>query len=164
MHIECTHGTPVVDTLLHLPPIPLLVKYRSAMKKQDEPGIYRALQWHSRIRHIYLCLPPSILQKCLVLMDAYFQRLEDLSLSFATDNNTTLTLPKTFLAPNLRYLALTGIGLPKRLRALTYTVSLITLVLRHIQTSSYIRPRLLVARLSSLPQLEKLSKIGRAHV
>ena len=122
MYIQCTHGTPVVDTLLHLPPLPLLVKYRSAMKEQDEPGIYHALQWHDRIRHIYLRLPPSIFQRCLVLMDAYFQRLEDLSLSFATDSITTLTLPKTFLAPNLRYLALTGIRLPKRLRMLTSTV------------------------------------------
>ena len=127
------------------------------MKEQDEPGIYHALQWHDRIRHIYLRLPPSILHDCLMLMGAHFTRLEDLSLSFATDKITTLKLPKTFVAPNLRYLALTGIGLPKRLRALTYTVSLVTLVLRQIQTSSYFRPRLLVARLSSLPKLEELS-------
>ena len=84
------------------------------MKEKDEPGIYHALQWHDRIRHIYLRLPPSILHNCLVLMGAHFPRLEDLSLSVATDKITALTLPKTFLAPNLRYLALTGIGVPNR--------------------------------------------------
>jgi hypothetical protein len=39
---------------------------------------------------------------------------------------------------------------------LTSTVSLVKLELSNIQTSSYFRPRLLVARLSSLPQLEEL--------
>ena len=88
-------------------------------------------------------------------MDAH-TRLEDLSLSFATDEIAILKLPKTFLPPIVRYLALAEIALPKRLRALT-TVSLVMLVLRHIQTSSYFLLKLLVARLSSPPQLEELS-------
>ena len=40
---------------------------------------------------------------------------------------------------------------------LTSTVSLVTLTLSNIQTSSYFRPRLLVARLQSLPLLEELT-------
>jgi hypothetical protein len=67
-----------------------------------------------------------------------------------------LTLPKAFLAPNLRRLSVSGIGLPKRLRLLASTISLVTLTLWDIQASSYFRPRLIVARLRSLPQLEEL--------
>jgi hypothetical protein len=69
----------------------------------------------------------------------------------AAENSIPLTLPKAFLAPNLRHLALPGISPPKRLRLLTSTVSLVTLKLSNIQTSSYFRPRLLVARLRPSP-------------
>jgi hypothetical protein len=157
MHIRCTNGTPDMDTLDHLPPLPLLLGYRFTISEQDESGIYQALQLHGRVRHIYLDLPPSALQKCLKLMDGYFPILENLSLSFAVGQLTHHTLPKAFLAPHLHHLDLTGVGLPKRLRLLTSTVSLVTLQLRNIPSSSYFRPRLLAARLSSLLQLEELS-------
>ncbi|KAH9011619.1 hypothetical protein EDB84DRAFT_1007867 [Lactarius hengduanensis] len=156
MHIHCTNGTPIVDILDHLPPLPLFVNYRY-IRGQDELGMYHALRLRDRVRRIDLHLPPSILRKFLVLMDEPFPILEHLSLSFTVDKTTTLTLPKTFQAPNLRHLSLFSIGLPKRLRLLSSTVSLVTLVLRNIQAPSYFRPRLLVARLQSLPQLEELS-------
>ena len=159
MHIECTHGTPVVDTLLdHLPQrIPLRVDYRSTLKEKDEVGIYHALRLHNRVRYIRLQLTTSILHNFSVRMDERFPILERLSLWFAADKFTTPTLPKAFLALNLRHLALTGIGLPKRLRLLTSTASLVTLVLTEIRAVSYFRPRLLVARLASLPRLQELS-------
>ena len=160
MHIQCTHGTPTVDTLDHLPPLPLLIHYSHtsvSIQGKDEMGIYHALRLHDRVRQIDLHLPPSILQKCLVLMDEHFPILQHLSLSFAGDKFTTLTLPKAFLALNLRHLALPSFSPPKRLRFLTSTVSLVTLVLRNIQKSSYFRPKLLASRLLSLPQLEELS-------
>jgi hypothetical protein len=167
MHIRCTNGTPIVNTLDHLPPLPLFVDYRSTKRiryydatiltEQDESVIYHALQFHNRVRHIDLDLVPSILHKVLVLMDKHFPMLEHLSLSSSDANGIHLTLPKAFLAPNLRHLSLPSTILPKRLRLLTSTISLVTLKLRNIQTSSYFRPRLLVARLSSLPQLKELS-------
>jgi hypothetical protein len=155
MHIHCTNGTGV-DTLDHLPPLPLLLDYRSTLTGEVELlGIFLALQLHDRVRHIYLQLWPSILHKCLMLMADHFPILEDLTL-MSTDPLTPLTLPKAFLAPNLRHLTLSGIGLPKRLRLLTSTTSLVTLNLWDIQASSYFRPRLIVARIRSLPQLEEL--------
>ena len=90
-------------------------------------------------------------------MEGRFPILENLSLLFTVGQFTDHTLPKAFLAPNLRHLNLSGVGIPKRLRLLTSTVSLVTLQLRNISTSSYFLPKLLVARLSSLPQLELLS-------
>jgi hypothetical protein len=157
MHIECTNGAPIVDTLEHLPRLPLRVYYRFTFTKQDELGVYGALQLRNRVRHIHIILSPSLLHKFLVLMGENFPILGHLSLWFTTDKSITLTLPKTFLASNLRHLALAGVGLPKRLRLLTSTASLVTLVLSDIPASSYVRPRLLVARLSSLPQLKELS-------
>ena len=167
MQFKCTHGRPMVHTLDHLPLLPLFIcydySYRSAssVPKQAEFGIYHALRLHGRIRHIELSLPPSIFHKALALMDDNFPILEYLSLSgpFSPDRaqRLPLTLPKAFLAPDLLHLILIGIGLPKRLRVLTSTVSLVTLTLRNIQTSSYFRPKLLVARLRSLPLLEELT-------
>ncbi|KAH9062576.1 hypothetical protein EDB83DRAFT_2384800 [Lactarius deliciosus] len=89
-------------------------------------------------------------------MDEPFSMLGHLSLSSTSKEDPILVLPKTFLAPNLRHLTLLGINLPKRLRLLS-TVSLVTLVLTNIRASGYFLPRLLVARLQSLPLLEKLS-------
>ncbi|KAH9004604.1 hypothetical protein EDB86DRAFT_1966240 [Lactarius hatsudake] len=162
MHIHCTNGTPIVETLNHLPPLPLFVHYRFTEVTvkdlgQDELGIHHALRLRDRVRRIDLHLPSSIWQKILMLMDEPFPILEHLSLSSTVDNITTPTLPTTFLAPNLRHLFLLGIRLPKRLRLLPSTASVVTLVLTNIRASGYFRPKLLVARLQSLPQLEELS-------
>ena len=170
MHIRYTNGSPMVNTLDHLLLLPLVVSYSldffklvPTVQKQDELGIYHTLQLRDHIRHIHLDLPPPILHKVLMLMDETFPILEHLSLSmFSTASGhlahrLPLTLPNAFLASNLRHLILFDIGLPKRLRMLASTVSLVTLELRNIQTSSYFRPRLLVARLRSLPLLEKLT-------
>ena len=171
IHIECTNGTPIMDILDHLPPLPLGVRYKTIdqylhptiLTEQDESGLYHALRLHDRVRHIDLNLPPSIANKAVVLLDKHFPILEDLCLShpeaFAAENSIPLplTLPKAFLAPNLRHLTLPGLSPPRRLRLLTSTVSLVTLELSNIHTSSYFHSRLLVARLQSLPHLAILS-------
>ena len=161
MHIQCNNGSPILDTLDHLPPLPLFVNYgytSVTMTEKDELGLIHALRLRDRVRHIDLDLPPpAVLHKVLLLMDEQFPILEHLFLSFATKNSIPLTLPKAFRAPNLRHLDLVGLGLPKRLRLLTSAVSLVTLHLSNIETSSYFRPRLLAARLQSLPQLQELS-------
>ena len=166
MHIKCTNGTPIVNTLDHLPPLPLFVDYKKfgfqgrsviMLTKQDELGLYRALQLHDRVRHIDLKLPPSILHKVFMFLDKHFPMLEYLSLSFSAEADITLTLPKAFLAPNLRHLTLPSTSPTRRLRFLTSTVFLVALEISNIQTSSYFRPGLLVARLQSLPQLKEMS-------
>ncbi|KAH9029309.1 hypothetical protein EDB83DRAFT_1890980 [Lactarius deliciosus] len=160
LHILCTNGTPIVNTLDHLPPLPVFVNYRDTnvtIREQDELGVYHALRLRGRVRSIDLCLPPSILHNSLMVTGSPFPMLEHLSLSVTVDKITTLILPKAFLAPNLRRLVLFGVGLPKRLRLLSSALSLVTLVLRNIRASSYFNPRLLVARLQSLHRLEELS-------
>ena len=168
MHILCTNGTPRVDTLGHLPPLPLFIDFKDegvqairrrtrVVSSEDELGIYHTLQLRDRVRHIDLHVSPSTLDKSLRVMDKPFPVLKHLSLSFTGDEITSLTPLKTFLAPNLCHLDLLGIRLPKRLRLLTSTVSLVKLKLTNIQASGYIRPRLFAARLESLPQLKELS-------
>jgi hypothetical protein len=159
MHILCTNGTPIVDTLEHLPPLPLFVDYQDTtapLSGQDELGIYHALQLRGRVRHIVLHLPPSILHRLLMLMDGPFPTLGHLSLSSTVDKITSLILPKNFLAPNLRHLTLIGVGLPKGLSFLS-TVSLTTLTLANIRASGYVLPGQLVRSLRHLHQLKELS-------
>ena len=158
MHVQCTKSSLMVNTLDHLPPLPLIIQYYlPTVLEQDESGIFHTLRLHHRIHHMDLSLPPSIFNKALALMNENFPILEYLFLSADSGQHLPLTLPKGFLAPNLRHLTLSGISLPKRLRVLTSTVSLVTLRLSSIQTSRYFRPRLLVARLRSLPLLEELT-------
>lgn len=160
MHILCTNGTPTVNTLDHLPSFPLFIDYRdtnATISQQDEVAIRHALLFQDRVSHIHLHLPASILNKFLMLMKESFIMLERLSLSSSTQEDLRLVLPNTFLATNLSYLALLGIDFPKRLRFLSSTVSLVSLILTITRPSGYFLPRLLVARLRSLPQLEELT-------
>ncbi|KAN0137486.1 hypothetical protein V8E53_004537 [Lactarius tabidus] len=159
MHILCTKGNAIVDTLDHLPPLPLFIDYRYAtatISEKDKAGIYHALKQRDRIRRISLRLPISILPTFLMLMGGSFPVLTHLSLSSTVDKVTTLMLPKTFLAPNLHHLTLLGVGLPKGLSFLS-TVSLVTLALTDIRASGYFLPGELVTHLRCLPQLADLS-------
>ena len=130
-----------------------------ARSSEDELGICHALRLRDRVRRIELCVSPPTLDKSLRVMDKPFPILEHLSLLFIRGNTslTPLKICPLFLAPNLRYLHLLGIRLPKRLRLLSSTLSLVTLKLTNIQAYGYIRPRLLAARLESLSQLKELT-------
>ena len=105
MHIKCTNGTPKLDSLDHLPPLPLFIYYRHTRfgvtpTEQDKLGIYHALQLRDRVYHIDLELPPSIVHKVFVLLDGHFPKLEHLSLSFL-ESRLPLIFPRAFLAPKL---------------------------------------------------------------
>ena len=154
MQILCTNGTPLVETLVHLPPLPLVIDYQYAnigISAQDELGISSALQLRYRVRHVVLSIPPSVLHQLLVLMDEVFPLLETLSLSSTAEDETTLLLPKTLLAPDLRHLTLHGVYLPNKLQLLSSTPSLLTLTLTNIRASGYFLPQHLVTTLRSFP-------------
>jgi hypothetical protein len=90
-------------------------------------------------------------------MNKLFPRLGDLSLSSTTTEEMDLMLPETLQAPDLRRLELHGIGLPKGLSLLSFTIALSTLSLTHIGASYYFSPGHLVTQLQGLPHLEELS-------
>ncbi|KAH8983456.1 hypothetical protein EDB92DRAFT_1574130 [Lactarius akahatsu] len=161
MHILCTNGSPVLNTLAHLPSLPLVIDYQDetgTMGAKDELGMSQALQLRDRVRRIVLSIPPASLHKLIVLMDDSYPILEHLCLSStAKGADADLIIPRTFVAPNLCHLDLLGISLPTKLPPLSSTVALVTLTLTNVQSSGYFLPKHLVTRLRFLPQLEELS-------
>ena len=130
------------------------------MAQKDEDNIRFGL-WHrhDKLRRIALRAPSSYLHIWLEPMNRLFPRLEDLSLLSTTIEETSLMLPKTLQAPDLRqrHLALHGIGLSTGSPLLSSAIALSSLSLTQIGASCYFSPRHLVAQLQGLPHLEELS-------
>ena len=158
VHIYFINGTPPLNLLAHLPPFPLVVDYQGG-DANDDCGVIHAIQCRDRILRIEYQAPCLHLGRLVVSMDESFPRLEFLSLSstIKPEEGTRLTLPSTFLAPDLRHLSLHGICLPKGLPFLASAFSLITLKLTDIQSHGYFSPETLVTQLQHIPQLEELS-------
>jgi hypothetical protein len=160
MYLLLTNDSPSIDTLSHLPPLPLVINYSDrteTVARNDEGHIHLGLQQHDRVRRVFLQALYSSLRLWLEPMNKPFPRLEDLSLLSTTVEETSLMLPETFQAPHLRRLSLHGISLPKRSSLLSSAIALSTLSLTHIGPSFNIPPGHLVTRLQGLPLLEELS-------
>ena len=157
VYLLLTNNSPSIDTLSHLPPLPLVIDYSvgtESVARKDERHIHLGLQQHRRACRVFLQAPSSSLRIWLEPMNKLFPRLEDLSLLSTTVEETNLMLPETLQAPDLRRLSLHGIGLPK---TLSLPVALSTLSLTHIGASFCIPPGHLVTQLQGLPLLEELS-------
>ena len=146
----------------HLPPIPLVIDYSDktrTMTSTDEDNIRLGLERHDRVRRVDLQAPSLSFHPWLLQMNQHFPRLEDLFLLSTTTETeeTSLMLPETLQAPNLRHLSLQGIGLPKGSPLLSSAIALSTLSLTHIRPSCYVPPGHLVTQLKNLPHLEELS-------
>ena len=129
------------------------------MTSTDNDNIRLGLERHDRVRRVELQDPSSSFQPWLSQMNQHFPRLEDLYLLSTTTETeeTSLMLPETLQAPNLRRLSLHGICLPTGLSLLSSTIALSALSLTHIRPSCYFPPRHLATQLKSLPHLEELS-------
>ena len=126
--------------------------------RRDEDNILLGLQQDGRVCRIDLQAPSSSFHMLLGHMNRLFPRLAKLSLSSTTNTeDMSLMLPETFQAPDLRRLALHGIGLPKGLSLLSSATALSTLSVTHIGASCYFPPGHLVTQLQGLPHLEELS-------
>ena len=133
-----------VDALNHLPSLPLDIdyseKYTWANVRRDEYNILLGLQQHGRVCRIALEAPYSSLRIWLEPMNTLYPRLEYLSLSSTTVEAMNPVLPEKLQAPDLRHLALHGIGLPKGLPLLSSAITLSSLSLTDIRVSSYFPP------------------------
>jgi hypothetical protein len=155
-----TNDSPSLGTLGHLPPLPLVIDYSNrtgTAARNDEENIHFGLQQHGRVLRVALWAPSSILRMLLEPMNKLFPKLEDLSLFSTTFEEMNPMLPDTFQAPDLRRLALHGIGLSTRLQLLSSAIALSTLTLTNIGASTYFPPGHLVTQLQGLPHLERLS-------
>src|SRR6266852_909415 len=159
MQIILTNKKPPLYMLAHLPPLPLFIDYSSTDPVEDNSGILHAIQQRDRIRRVVFEAPPPTLEQLIVTIDGLFPRLDALSLLSATksEGGLGLMLPRTFMAPNLRHLALHGVSLPKGLPLLISACSLVTLKLTDIQPPGYFTPEQLVTQLQHIPHLQELS-------
>ena len=160
MRLRIANNSPSLDTLSHLPPLPLLIDYSDgtrtmARKEVDNIQLGLRKQGQSVLR-VALRAPSSSFHTWLEPMNKLFPRLEDLSLLCTTTDDSSLVLPENFKAPGLRRLALHGIGLPKQFPLLSSTIALSTLSLTHIGAPCYLPPGHLVTQIQGLPQLEEL--------
>ena len=158
MQIILTNKKPPLYMLAHLPPLPLVIDYRSTDPAEDNSGILHAIQQPDRIRRVVFEAPPRALEQLIVTMDELFPRLDALTLLLTTksEGGSGLMLPRTFIAPNLRHLALHSICLPSGLPVLTSAFSLVTLKLTDIQAPGYFTPEQLVTQLHHIPHLQEL--------
>jgi hypothetical protein len=159
MHIPFTKDSRLFDMLTHLPPLPLVINYQSGDSGDDNMRILHAIQQRDRILSMALQARPSILHELIQPMDEPFPGLETLSILSTNkpEEHTNLTLAETFLAPNLRHLALRCIGLPTGLPLHASALSLVTLDLTDIQAPGYLSPEHLVVHVRLMHQLEELS-------
>jgi hypothetical protein len=166
LHLLCTYGVPVADMLSHSPSLPLTVYYmasdRTMTAAEDEEGALLALSHCDRVHHIALWMPAPKLGKFIPAMDGSFPILERLFVMSQPEEETNLTLPQTFQAPNLRRLSLGCIAVPIRSPLLTSIAGLVELWLGGIPQSAYFPPSYLLTRLSLMPQLESLGIIFRS--
>ena len=161
LHLLLTNGSPTLVSLAHLPPLPLIIDYchmSTSRVGQDELDILTGLQQRGRVRRISLQVPSPHLGIFLSTIGGLYPILENLSLTTtATEEETSLVLPSTFSARNLRYLELQGVGFPKDLQLFTYFTTLVRLKLTRIQAPYYFHPGHLVTQLQGLLHLEELS-------
>ena len=152
LRLVCTSVTPARDTLDVWPSLPLLIR-DIYLAKDDE--ILAVLERCDRVVGIDLY---ANLETVLAAMQVPFPELTRLSL--LSDDGMESDLPDSFLggsAPRLEYLWLDRIpfpGLPKLLLSATH---LVKVYLDDIPHSGYISPEAIVAVLSTLTSLEKLS-------
>ena len=84
MHLLLTNDSPSIDTLSHLPPLPLVINYSDrteTIARRDEGHIHLGLPQHGRVRCVLLQAPSSSLRVWLEPMNKLFPKLEELSLN-----------------------------------------------------------------------------------
>ena len=83
MCLLLTNNSPSIDTLGHLPLLPLVIDYSdktATLARKDEDNIYLGLRRHGLVCRIALRAPSSSLRILLEPMNKPFPRLESLSL------------------------------------------------------------------------------------
>jgi hypothetical protein len=156
--LVCTHGTPIADMLAHSPPLPLMVYYPLHDITAEDEEINLALGYRDRIRRINLRMQAQNFHKVLTAIDNEFPILEDLMILLPANPNTSLVLPRTFQAPQLRRLISSNFGLIG-FPLLATATGIVLLSLTNIHPSAYFPPNDLIQHLSHMPQLQTL-RIG----
>ena len=161
LRLYCTPQTPARDTLDVWPALPLMVRgYYTSLTSGTENTI-AALRRSNRVCQVVLeYLKAWQLEEVLAAIQVPFPALTDLRLKLESEGGTLPVIQDSFLggsAPHLQSFSLNGIpfpGLPKLLLSATH---LVTLWLSNIPHSGYISPEAIVALISMLSSLERLT-------
>jgi len=159
LQLFCTTGTSARKTLDIWPVLPLLI--HDYVSESSVDNVVAVLEHSDRIRQISLsCLTTSQIdnEKVWAAMQVPFPELTGLALESRSE--TAPFLPDSFLggsAPRLRTLALYAIPFPGLPNLLLSATHLVTLYLFGIPHSAYFPPEVMVACLSALTSLERLS-------
>ena len=155
LQLYCTDKTPAKDRLDVWPALPLIVW---SVSTSGAENLIAALEKSNRVCQIHLYLMDWLLEKVLAPMQVSFPKLTDLYLG--SYGGTSPVNPDSFLggfSPRLRFLTLDNISFPGLPKLLLFATHLVHLHLYGIPHSGYISPEAMVALLSALFSLEKLS-------
>ena len=160
LRLVCTRGTPVQGMVDIWPVIPIII-FDQAESSSGLPisNVIVALEHHDRIFGIWLDnLTHSEMQVFSAATNNRFPELTHLELG--PNKDTTRALPLGFLGgftPCLRIIRLNGIPFPALPHILLSSRGLVELQLRDVPTEGYISPMAMVAGLSALVHLQKIS-------
>jgi hypothetical protein len=158
LRLHCTYGTPVMKTLGHWPPFPLVINYGEIHRSpapDDEDNIMAALRHADRVRSISFTVSSSLLKK-LSTISKPFLELEDLVL--LSKDNSQFTIPSTFWwGHRLRTFHSTRIAFPSLPQLLLPSQNLVDIQLNEIPRVGYFSPEAFANALCGMTQLQALS-------
>jgi len=160
LRLLCTRGTPVQGMLSVWPPIPIIIFDQGGVTPNlPVPNIIAALERHDRVYGIWVHNLTNPQWK--IFSAASQKRFPALNfLKLGPNIDTERTLPLEFLggsAPSLRVVRLNGIPFPAFPHLLLSARDLVHLHLSDIPIEGYVSPIAMVAGLSVLANLQKLS-------
>ncbi|KAI0000111.1 hypothetical protein BJV74DRAFT_794392 [Russula compacta] len=158
VHLFCTNGTPVRNTLHCWPALPIVMRYGVSagpdpLAAEDEDEIVVALQQSSRIWMIQLLVTTPLLEKMVTITWEPLSTLELLELTTQTGTGLILDNQSQFFggeAPHLRTLRVAGIAFPALPQLLLSAKNLVSLQLEAVPSTGYIPPEALVDGLEYL--------------
>ena len=159
LRLVCTPTTPARNTLDVWPALPLYIHTRLASREHGADNVVAVLERSNRVHQVRLGnFSSSDFEKFCAAMEVPFPELTELQL--LSNEKMVRVLPDSFLggsAPRLRHLNLDGIPFPGLPKLLLSTTHLGSLHLKDNPHSGYISPEAMVAALSTLNSLRRLS-------
>jgi hypothetical protein len=170
LRVFCTPRTLARATLDVWPALPLVIE-GDVNSSSDTDNVVATLGHSNRVCQIFLWnLGSWPLEEVFAAMEVPFPELTDLGLFSKVSFDETLTplpvIPDSFLggsAPRLRHFELDGIPFPGLPKLLLSAANLVHLWLRNIPHSGFFSPEAIVALLSALSSLEKLTLVFRSQ-
>ena len=168
LRVLCENGAPIESILGSWPTLPLVVRHYDPKSKSLPNNVVAALRRLHRLCEIELVLPSSLIGSIVDAMQEPLHGLESIRVTVENATGPPTLVREAFLggsAPHLREIKLDGIAFPFPAirQVLLSTNKLVELHLTNIPNDAYFSPDELVAGLTALVQLKRLSVGFRCH-